>query len=63
MALPEYGTLRGKRVSLANAEQEFSQADLEQIEVELPDGSIVRPYRFVSDGSTVEKKSGILVVI
>lgn len=63
MALPEYGMLRGQRVPLANAEQKYSQVDLEQIEVEQPDGSIVRPFRFVSDGTTVQKRDGILVVL
>ena len=58
--MPEYGKLRGKKVLLADAEARLSPADLAQVEVDVPGQGIIRPWRFVTDGSEITEKDGRL---
>lgn len=58
--MPEYGKLRGKKVLLADAEARLSPADLTQVEVDVPGQGIIRPWRFVTDGSEITEKDGRL---
>lgn len=64
-ALPEFGKLRGKRVSLKEAPDRLSAADLEQVEVDIPGQGIIRPWRFsssVGDFKFEERGDGTLIL-
>ncbi len=53
VAEPQYGKLRGKRVLLSEAESRLSKEDLAQVEVDVPGQGVIRPWRFVTDGSEI----------
>lgn len=61
--MPEFGMLRGKKISLVDADN-LPEADRAEVEVTLEDGSIVRPFRFDGDGSESHvDDSGMLVIL
>lgn len=44
------GRLDGRAIDLDQAAQSLPHGDLERVEEDLPDGSVVRPWRFAGDG-------------
>ncbi len=49
---------RGEEMDIADARMMLSKEDLEQVEVTLEDGSVVRPFRFCEVNPEITSKDG-----
>jgi hypothetical protein len=58
---PTKGRYKGEEIDLADAQMMLSKEELEQVEVTLEDGSVVRPYRFFEVAPVFSRnKDGVL---
>jgi hypothetical protein len=58
---PTKGRFRGKEMSVIDARMELTKAELDEFEVTLEDGSVVRPFRFCEiDPEVRSDENGIL---
>ena len=58
---PSHGTLDGKRIALKDA-AELSEWERARIEVTLPNGEKVRPFRLVGDGADITVEDGVVTI-
>jgi hypothetical protein len=63
MELPAKCRFRGEEMDIADARMMLSKEELEEVEVTLEDGSVVRPFRFCEPEPWVgSDKDGILAI-